>query len=249
MIYVIGDSHSRSFSKNENFFPLFIGAGKQNCFISDENLNHVKNGFEKAVSVLPSKSDVLIVLGEPDTRFYLGKGWTPWEVEGEDNVEDVDAKISFSGSRFITFVKWLRENYSHNFYLLSVTPSLRENQNVYVRSLNSYLRNECLTHGFDFVDIEDQLFEERYKVKPDFVGDEVHLNNKIQLLVEPIFLKKKLIATSRFNTNSNFDSQEIQRSFTFNEKFSCYVFQPPAQKKSFFRKAGSAFRAMLRGEK
>ena len=33
-IIVLGDSHSRSFAHNQNFFPVFLGAGKHHNFIS-----------------------------------------------------------------------------------------------------------------------------------------------------------------------------------------------------------------------
>lgn len=35
---VLGDSHTRGFSFNDNFLPFFLGQGKEHCFISDEKL-------------------------------------------------------------------------------------------------------------------------------------------------------------------------------------------------------------------
>ena len=77
-IYAIGDSHTRAFSFNKNFLPLFIGAGKSHCFINDKNMKNVRNKIYKITKKL-NQATVILVLGEPDTRYYLGKGWYPWE--------------------------------------------------------------------------------------------------------------------------------------------------------------------------
>ena len=41
-VIVLGDSHCRAFSFNSNFFPIFLGAGKEMNFISDKNLKKLK---------------------------------------------------------------------------------------------------------------------------------------------------------------------------------------------------------------
>lgn len=225
MIYVIGDSHSRSFAKNENFFPLFIGAGKENCFVSDATLDCLKSNITRVVKNLSKNSQILLVLGEPDTRFYLGKGWTPWLSSSQDCLEDIDGKIKASAERYSKLIHWLQESSQHVFYIFNVTPSNRENQNIYVNAFNRRLRDICLSSGVLFVDIEDKLFLDKNKMDVSYMGDEVHLNNLIQPLVEEFLVSSNILQESKFNKDFKFDSKQVQGKFVFNEQFSCYVYE------------------------
>lgn len=233
MIYVLGDSHSRSFSKNGNFFPLFVGAGKENCFISDEVATNLKAGLSKILSNLPNASDVLLVLGEPDTRFYLGKGWTPWLENTQDNTDRPNKKIYNSFLRYSALLKTLRTSFKHRFYILSVIPSVRPVQNKYVAIFNSYLREFCKTNNFEFIDIEGLLLLDSSELNPIYIGDEVHLNNLIQPLVENIFINNKVLSCSYYSDQVNFDGAEVHGDFVFNEKFSCFVYAPKFKNRGF----------------
>jgi len=233
VIYVLGDSHSRSFSKNENFFPLFVGAGKENCFISDEVATNLKTGLSKILTNLPNGSDVLLVLGEPDTRFYLGKGWTPWLESTQDKIDKPNEKIYNSFLRYSALLETLRNSFKHRFYILSVIPSARTNQNKYVAIFNGYLREFCKKRSFQFIDVESLLLLDSSELNPIYIGDEVHLNNLIQPLVENIFIKNKVLDCSRYCDQVNFDGAKIHGDFVFNEKFSCFVYAPKSKNRIF----------------
>ena len=55
MIYVIGDSHTRSFAFNDNFIPLFLGQGKEINFTSDENLIKIKQASSNLITHFDDK--------------------------------------------------------------------------------------------------------------------------------------------------------------------------------------------------
>lgn len=80
-IAVIGDSHTRAFGFTNIFIPVFLGSGKQHCFIDDKRSEIVLERLTKSIQNIKQKSGIktyLLVFGEPDTRWLLGKGWYPW---------------------------------------------------------------------------------------------------------------------------------------------------------------------------
>lgn len=232
MIYIIGDSHSRAFSLNKNFLPLFIGAGKEHCFISDDTLLVLKKSIQNTLKHIPNDSHILLVLGEPDTRYYLGKGWTPWEVDGIDDVSQVEFKISQSAYRYESLIHWLVSNFKHKLHIFNITPSERMNQNVYVKEFNKQLKSICISNNINFIDLTDYLFIDNNKIDKKYLADQVHLNNMIQPIVENIFIKKGLIEEKTFNQEIEFDPIEIQDNFVYNAKFSCYVYDPSQKNKT-----------------
>ncbi|RLC04126.1 MAG: hypothetical protein DRH90_09500 [Deltaproteobacteria bacterium] len=78
-IWVIGDSHTRAFSFNDNFIPFYIGGGKQRCFLSDQRLSDLISKVLHIVKEVAAQDSIILFLGEPDTRFNLGIGWKPWK--------------------------------------------------------------------------------------------------------------------------------------------------------------------------
>ena len=78
-IWVIGDSHARAFSYNNNFIPFFIGEGRKHCFINDKCLSNIISKVFNIIKEIKTWDWVILFLGEPDTRFYLGRGWKPWK--------------------------------------------------------------------------------------------------------------------------------------------------------------------------
>mgnify|MGYP006145144089 CR=1 FL=1 len=85
-IIVFGDSHCRAFSNNENFMPIFTGEGKKHCFINDVTAKNTEKAILSALQNFKNTTSVILYFGEPDTRYYLGKGWKPWETTLNSNL-------------------------------------------------------------------------------------------------------------------------------------------------------------------
>lgn len=83
-IWLIGDSHARAFSYNNNFIPFFIGEGRKHCFINDNCLSNVISKVFKIIKEIEAGDAIVLFLGEPDTRLYLGRDWKPWERRAVD---------------------------------------------------------------------------------------------------------------------------------------------------------------------
>lgn len=58
-----------------NFIPFFIGKGKKHCFINDKCLSITISKVSNIIEKVKKEDSIALFLREPDTRFYLGKGW------------------------------------------------------------------------------------------------------------------------------------------------------------------------------
>ncbi|MDA7803428.1 phytanoyl-CoA dioxygenase family protein [Crocinitomix sp.] len=217
-IAVIGDSHSRSYSFNDNFIPLFVGQGKEYNFVSDHNLNNVIKGVERVLPNIREKK-VLLIFGEPDTRFYLGKGWTPWTEDGEDDLSNYDTLINESAERYRSLIRYIKKKFDKEIYICNITPSLRSNQNLLVKNFNNRMSIISNDEGVNFVDIGTDKFSiEEIK---EIMGDTVHCSNKIQTYVENWFIKNELLTKSKYN-KSDWNNKEVQSQFDYDKRFGCY---------------------------
>jgi len=92
-IWVIGDSHTRAFSFNDNFIPFYIGGGKEHCFLSDQRLSDFISKVLHIVKEVVAQDSIILFLGEPDTRFYIGSGWKPWKKNIDFLLLEEDRKL------------------------------------------------------------------------------------------------------------------------------------------------------------
>lgn len=222
IILVIGDSHVRSFSENCNFFPLFLGAGKEYCFVTDEHLERIILKMEEVLVNIPDKTKIILLFGEPDTRFYLGKGWTPWNQEGEDDLENYEEKIDSSYLRYSKLISHLLGKFNMSFVISMIPYSERINQNILVDYFNSRLKYFVHQNKLDFIDIKDELFNGN-RINTKFMGDVVHYSNLIQPIVENHLINQGFITKSGFNSKTDWDNKQIQSQYEFNQQFGCFI--------------------------
>ena len=218
-IIVLGDSHSRSFAHNQNFFPVFLGAGKHHNFISSENFKIVLNKSLKVLNKLNQK-DVLFFFGEPDTRYALGKGWYPWDEKEHINL-DHSKLICSSTDYYLKLANKLRKS-GRNVMVLNVILTPRRDQNLIVKKYNTTLKYKLKSYGIPFFEI-NSLIEENGVISEHYYGDQVHASNRIQPLVEKLLINLKLIDNSNFDNNYIWDIKKVQSEFELNDKFGCYV--------------------------
>jgi hypothetical protein len=223
-IYVIGDSHCRGFSYNSNFVPLFIGPGKEINFITDSNKELTTSKVQLALSKIKA-GRIILVFGEPDTRHYLGKGWHPWENELEIGIGDFRPSVSASVERFSDFFRLIDSGASFQLMVLSVPPSERKDQNEIVRYYNQLLEDFCRVHNVLFIDIHDKLFLANGDIDKSYFGDQIHLNNKSQHLVEDILILHSVISERKYDPNHRWSSTETMKSFGYKKEFGCYTLQ------------------------
>ncbi len=223
MICVLGDSHSRAFAHNSNFFPMFLGAGKEHNFISEENAARVASKIPAVLSHIKSLKEVIFVLGEPDTRYYTGQGWYPWESTLDPDITGYQAKVNSSVTRYETMLKSLQKTIRFEPVIFNVTPSQRILQNVVVDHYNEQLKQMCGSNGYRFIYINDKLYSGDANIIHDkYYGDNVHMNNKIQPLIEEVLTSYGLIETSGYDKEFNWSHAGVMKEFAFDKKFGCY---------------------------
>jgi hypothetical protein len=223
MIYVIGDSHTRAFSFNANFFPLFIGAGKQNNFVDEANSKTLAENVTNVLCRMEDLKYVMFVLGEPDARFFSGQGWYPWEAKNPPDISGYQEKCHRSIIRYERMLIELLAKKDFIPIVFNVTPSKRELQNVVVDYYNSCLKEMCENNNFYFVAINEKIYSKDENIIHEmYFGDTVHMNNQIQPLAEAELIKLKVIEKSGFNNSFTWDHIAVMKKFVFDPQFGCF---------------------------
>lgn len=223
-ILVLGDSHSRGFSFNENFFPLFLGAGKEINLVNDKNFERLKSRILKIAEQF-KENKVILYLCEPDCRFYLGKGWYPWDENKwvKENI-DVEKAILASINRYSMLIDYVKTLFEKEVIVMNVTPSTRVEQNKIVLQFNEGLSKLCAKKELLFLEINSSIFSNDEKVlKEKYYADHVHLDTSIQELVEEVLISKNIISERRYNTETKQSNSEISNMYKFDKRFGCYV--------------------------
>ena len=238
-IWVIGDSHARAFSYNSNFLPFFIGEGREHSFINDECFTNLMSKVFNILKEIHSDDSIVLFLGEPDTRFYLGRGWKPWKKTHQKSWKFWKkkekhtfyiwrrSKIKKSFERYCQLINAVNNSTNARLFLLNITPSDRKDQNKLVDYFNKLLSKFCAQkEDVEFIDINTSVYNPETKtVKKEYYGDPVHLNMKLQLLVENRLIEKGIIEKSLYNEQKTIDKKTIKKNYKFNKRFGCYTLQ------------------------
>ena len=233
-IWVIGDSHARSFSYNNNFIPIFMGSGKTHCFVDDKCMSNVISKAFSLIDVITAQDLILFCLGEPDTRFYykeLSKVQTGiagvWTFLQNNPSILVNGRIKIKNSfmRYCQLIDKIKAKTNIRMLVLNILPSNRKDQNRLVNYFNKLLLDFCSNKKcVEFIDINTAIYNSDTEIiKDEYFGDKVHLNMKIQLLVEAWLIERGIIEKSFYDKENKIDNNEIKRNFKFNEQFGCYT--------------------------
>ncbi|HMB99445.1 MAG TPA: hypothetical protein VKN14_00250, partial [Flavobacteriaceae bacterium] len=117
-IIVLGDSHVRSFAKHTAFMPLFMGPGKEICFIDESKYNNTLHIAKKVLANFNKDDHFVLVFGEPDCRWCAGQGWHPWNSKNKAKANM--NKLEKSSLRYIKFLFEIKKEYK-NIYIYNVT--------------------------------------------------------------------------------------------------------------------------------
>jgi len=218
-ILVLGDSHVRAFSGSASFLPVFLGPGKENCFLDDQRSENLKCKLSDVLDVV-HRANILLVLGEPDSRFYLGYGWYPWKVMREGEGVKVSATmrrgIEASARRYCELLDLIAHRETNTYAVLSVIPTERKIQNHLAGMFNDILRHACKQRNICFVDICADLVNHLGELDVTFRLDPVHLNTKIQRLVAARFHECSSL-------HSSSDAGSVLKICEYEPKHGCYV--------------------------
>ena len=181
-IVVIGDSHTRVFSYHHIFLPLFIGSGRDNCFLSENKYKNSKDKIHNILDRIKIASKVMLVFGEPDIRNHFEN------VFGTKNLGKSDEVIIQEAvERYKHLIEELNNEKKFELIIFNAVPSGNSEYNPLLSHYNQELELFCNNKGIHFIDIWDDIFESSKNVVDNkYQSDPVHLNKNIL----PIVVKK-----------------------------------------------------------
>lgn len=167
-ILVVGDGHVRQYAGNPNFLPVFLGPAPTHNFTSDPLADAYQQKAESVISSVLNNC-IVFVLGEPDCRWALGRGWVPWDPAAAVAAQKTgglptlpDESLDSSVYRVASMVTAVSTKYSDSsFFVAPVFPSPRPEVNVLVGRLNERLQRslgDVFLAGPDAVDCRAPCF-------------------------------------------------------------------------------------------
>jgi hypothetical protein len=76
----------------------------------------------------------------------------------------------------------------------------------------------------EFISINTIIYNPKTKtVREEYYGDPVHLNMKLQLLVENWLIEKGILGKTFYDEENKMDKKTIKKNYQFNEKFGCFT--------------------------
>lgn len=185
--YVIGDSHVQCF-QHELFRIHHIGPSTAYKLGFEKSTT---KGREKVIKILNKiynsrVLNVIFVFGELDARIHINKAANEKKISLNKAIEDT---IN-SYMKFLTFIK--RKYPLIDIYVFNILPQ-GEEKNVYnfpyyaskklrtiiAEKFNEKLKIKCKKNKLKFINIYDNLINNKKNRKKEYVYDEVHFNRKI----------------------------------------------------------------------
>lgn len=236
-IYIIGESHTRSYAYRNNIVPIFIGSGRN---VNLANLKKIKPKIIKILKNIEKDSIVCFLLGEPDCRHQLGYGWDVCYESTippllERTLRFVPSKIDkeYLDDKINNYFEFLKEISCMNFTIgvISITgvyyPTIPA-----IRYCNNKLKELISTNkNILFLDIfDDVLHENLSRVKKEYadpnpVRDCIHINSKASDLLLDKLPEQLQIDTLNYKKLGKdlYSSRDVINSFKFNKEFGSYT--------------------------
>ena len=212
------------------FVPFFLGPGKDNCFINAQKAKNVKDKIINLIRKINADLDLeyyILVFGEPDTRWYLGKGWYPWKRKFS-NPWIFHRKLALLEAGLNRYLEVL-DQVCDELQTLGIKLIIYGNTSVYeeqlclARKWNSLLDKACQDRQICFLSVLDEICNQDGKIIPEYKNDICHASQK----VIPLILKK-LSKEHQWLDNIGSDSNILNHSrlkslFEYNVRFGAYM--------------------------
>lgn len=174
-IYIVGDSHVRSFSYSNSFIPLFIGPAAFNNFLTESRTNHTVKKIMCISSKLSINDTLILMLGGGVRHFAKDASNT------QKSVEQLDLVVK----NYIPSIRQIRDSFPGKLIVcLSFPPVLNDNNDIECHQYyNAALGKELESEDVTFVDISNPISENKL-LKPKYTLDVLH----VSYLISPILL-------------------------------------------------------------
>lgn len=179
-VYCLGDSHVRPMSADPGFLPLFVGAGRQNCFITEAHAEVAQDRIFRNFRRLDHDKPVILIFGEPDVRFYLENQFDARTLGGPD----ARSYIAACAARYLRVIDALGQTFANPLFVSGVVPRPHAAYNALAREYNRLLRAALATRREPFVDFWDEIVEgPDGPLRSQFSADGIHLNHRVAPLL------------------------------------------------------------------
>ncbi|GAB1258031.1 hypothetical protein NBRC116494_25330 [Aurantivibrio plasticivorans] len=182
MLYVVGDSHCRSFSYHPECLPLFVAPGKRLLLNSGDQLNETIELLNKTVCGIPESSKLMLLVGEPSLRSFLESG-------GGSN--------SLYAKKFIESIFKLQENLSKYKLELHIVPPVPREDEKYA-ALWVLVRDEMVRQKLPCATVFDEAVSGDGIIKQEYIGDFIHANQLLADLTLSKLLDSNMASSNRF---------------------------------------------------
>ena len=194
-IIVIGDSHVRSFSFNQNFIPMFIGPAAFNNFLTEKNTNTVISKLTELLLRIKLKPIKVLLLLSGDVIHVVRKS------QGYSKEESIE--LNNSAKRYLDCITRIREHFPHvTLSVSAVLPGREELYSIYQDEYNKLLSDYCKSEDIHFININECITENKLLTYP-YQADFAHISYRaIRFYIKN--LKEKNLLTSKASEYSDY---------------------------------------------
>ena len=172
-LYAVGDSHVRTFAGCSRFLPLFIGAGKRACYVTDDCRARTRGLLEGVLPRLDRSKAVVFVFGEPDVRLHDEDAFSTKTVG--------DAmQMAASARRYYDTVVAMRERFGVKPLIMAATHAMQQERAKLSLLYNTVLKALCLEGRIPFIDVNPKVTDGRTgALYGAYTTDGIHLNQTV----------------------------------------------------------------------
>lgn len=169
-MYVIGDSHTRSFSYHEFFVPLFVGPGKETLFLTDEQTKKTHSKVLNTVKLLDLSQDYLFIFSEPNLRYHQQNKFNTRRNKDDQSV------IKKIVANYVCLLKEVSSIVNGRTFVLCAIPRPDSDYTVLATMFNAELKAAVQGTKITYIDLWGAVTTNEGMIKPKFMGDFIHAN-------------------------------------------------------------------------
>lgn len=175
LIFVLGDSHVRSFAYSQHTIPCFLGPGKTLLINNASDLTRTIEKFSTFLSGLSPNSQTLVITGEASIRDFLSQPKSRLE-------------IKYYLQTLVEYFQVIKDALRRVNQNTTIIPPIPRSNDVYAAAwfeLVSMLKEA----NFENSDVFDQITQKGI-LNGEYVGDFVHANSRLaDVVLDRLFYK------------------------------------------------------------
>ena len=226
MLYIFGDSHTRSFMNINNIIPFFLGPGKSYNLDNTKYkniINKIELFFVKYKNININNDFFFLYFGEPNCRYLVNNNYHPFKInikkwhtyeENKKKLIKID-KLILNYEKIINVI----QKYTNNYFIITPTTGFFSSF-YYLNYFNKLLKtkfNNKVINLYNNIFINNKI--NKLYLNDNLQFDPIHLNKNISKLFIEILINKNIIN----NKNLYYNSEKINKNFTKHSKFNTYI--------------------------